>query len=96
MHDSRETEITKIYRRKTRFWNTRTHGIPVLHQRVLERAKNRQNGATPPYHSWIPDPDHEVEPWVRFKDLDRPAANTDIATSATTPPQCREPGYFAT
>ena len=68
MHDSRGRWITKLYRRKVRFWPSDREDKPVVHQSVLDRIKNRKNRDDPPYHPWILDLDHEVEPWVQYKD----------------------------
>jgi len=70
MHDSRGRWITKLYRRKVRFWPPDRVDKPVIHQSVLDRTKNRKNQDSPPYHPWILDLDHEVEPWIQYKDQD--------------------------
>jgi uncharacterized protein (DUF2235 family) len=67
MHDSRGRWITKLYRRKVRFWPSDREDKPVIHQSVLDRTKNRKNQDSPPYHPWILDLDHEVEPWIQYK-----------------------------
>lgn len=70
MHNSRGEGVKKLFRRKTRLWDTERADKPVIHQSVLDRNLNPQNQADPPYRPWILDHDHEVEPWVRLPELD--------------------------
>ncbi len=67
MHNSRGTQVTKLYRRKVRSWPTGTHGNPLIHESVRKRTLNRQNEKDPPYRPWILDGsyDLETEPWER-------------------------------
>ncbi len=70
MHDSREKLITKLYFKRVRAWNPKRQDKPIVHQSVIERTKNQKNQSDPPYHPWIRNLDHEVEPWVRYEDCD--------------------------
>lgn len=70
MHDSRGKGITRLYRRKIREWPPDRGDKPVIHESVLKRTRNRNNEDQPPYHPWIVDLDHEVEPWIRYGDLE--------------------------
>jgi uncharacterized protein (DUF2235 family) len=64
MHNSRGTFLTRLYRRKTRFWPEGRDDRPVIHQSVLARSANKENK----YHPWILDIAHDVEPWVPLED----------------------------
>jgi len=68
MHDSRGKRTTKLFRRQVRFWDPKRADKPVVHESVLQRTKNRRNLDDPPYKPWILGLDHEVEPWVRYKE----------------------------
>ncbi len=61
MHDSRGHWVTKIYRRKQRYWDNNRTDKPILHSSVLERKNNVNNTPEPPYHPWIFSSDYEVE-----------------------------------
>jgi uncharacterized protein (DUF2235 family) len=63
MHDSRGTFLSKLYRKAERTWDSATCGPAVVHESVLARTRNPQNGDEPPYRPWILDPkyDHRVE-----------------------------------
>jgi uncharacterized protein (DUF2235 family) len=67
MHNSRGNRLTRIYRTKVRSWPKATHGKPLVHKSVLERALNRHNKKDPPYKPWILDGsyDYDIEPWER-------------------------------
>ncbi len=62
MHDSRGTFITKLYRKKTRFWELKDQK-PLVHQSVLDRTLNEKNKKNPPYKPWILKHKPDVEPW---------------------------------
>lgn len=63
MHDSRGTLLSKLYRKAERTWDTAVSGPAVVHESVLARTRNPQNGDEPAYQPWILDPkyDHQVE-----------------------------------
>jgi uncharacterized protein (DUF2235 family) len=63
MHDSLKGFPGFLFRKKTRTWNTKTHGKPVIHESVLLRKLNKENTSHPPYKPWILDLEYEVEPW---------------------------------
>ncbi len=90
MHDSRGGTLTRLYRRKVRSWDPRTHGYPVVHGSVLERTRNRHNREDPPYSPWIVDGslEYEEEPWIPRKvgdaDADKPVSK--LETIRTEPP----------
>lgn len=63
MHDSRKGFPGFLFRRKTRSWNTETHGKLVIHQSALLRKLNKANTETPKYKPWIFSLEHEVETW---------------------------------
>jgi uncharacterized protein (DUF2235 family) len=68
MHNSRGTMTTKLFRRKIRSWDEVQHGKAVIHQSVLDRSKDQGNAENSGYHPWILDHDHNIEPWIRYKD----------------------------
>ena len=72
MHDSRSGLTGKLYRRKIRYWPEGRSDKPVVHQSVLDRKKNINNEDAPPYHPWIFDLNHEVEPWKRYENQEWP------------------------
>jgi len=61
MHDSRGSFLSKVYRKKQRFWGTERSDAPIVHSSVLERTKNQQNEAEPDYKPWILKLDFVVE-----------------------------------
>lgn len=63
MHNSRKGFPGFLFRKKTRTWNTKTHGKPVIHESVLLRKLNKENTIHPPYKPWIFNFEHEIEPW---------------------------------
>ena len=62
MHDPCQGFPGKFFRRKVRSWNTETYGKASIHESVLKRKLNKNNTEDPPYHPWILDQEHEVEP----------------------------------
>ena len=64
MHDSRGEFLTKLYRRKVRFWPAGRDDKPVVHQSVLDRSGNKEKD----YHPWILSVPHDVEKWIHFED----------------------------
>lgn len=78
MHNSRGSRLTKLYRRETRFWPEGRTDKPVVHQSVLERKKNSDNGETPPYRPWILEHDYETEAWTRYEDSDLKSTRTPL------------------
>lgn len=56
MHDSRGKWWQKIYRKEVRSWPQDRPDNPVIHESVLERAKESD------YNPWILDCNYEVEP----------------------------------
>ena len=63
LHDSRGTRLTKLYKKKQRYWDETKHGKPIIHESVLMRSKSRDNKADKPYNSWIVQQDYHIEPW---------------------------------
>ena len=63
MHDSRKGFPGFLFRKKTRTWNSETHGKPVIHQSAILRKLNVQNTTEPSYKSWILNLEYDVEPW---------------------------------
>ncbi|MEW6533998.1 MAG: DUF2235 domain-containing protein [Candidatus Auribacterota bacterium] len=63
MHDSSKGLIGRIYRKKARSWNTKTHGKPIIHESVLQRKLNKGNNKIPPYSPWILNLNYDVELW---------------------------------
>ena len=66
MHDSRKGFPGILFQKRIRFWNSETHGNPVVHQSVLMRKLNNQNQKNPEYKPWILNPEkykYEVELW---------------------------------
>ncbi len=61
MHNSRGKGWTKLYRKKRRFWDNNRKDKPVIHNSVLQRRKNVNNGDNPPYKPWIVELEYEVE-----------------------------------
>jgi hypothetical protein len=64
MHNSRGSFITKLYRRKTRFWPAGREDKPIVHQSVIARSANKDNN----YQPWILGIAHDVETWIPFED----------------------------
>lgn len=77
MHNSRGSGITRIYRKMVRSWDANRTDKPVIHQSVLDRIKNQLNTDNPQYHPWIFDLDYEVEPWIRYDQLQIVQTETD-------------------
>lgn len=65
MHDSRGTLLTKLYRKKKRFWPSDRSDNPVIHASVLERSRRIDS-----YRPWILDEDYQVEPWINIEEQD--------------------------
>jgi len=66
MHNSREGFPNTWYRKKTRIWNTETHGNPTVHESVSLRKHNENNEDSPENSPWIlneEDYDFKTEPW---------------------------------
>jgi uncharacterized protein (DUF2235 family) len=63
IHDSRKGFPKSLFRKKTRSWNSETHGKPVVHESALLRKSNQQNEKSPAYAPWILSMDYEEEPW---------------------------------
>ncbi|MDH5763191.1 MAG: DUF2235 domain-containing protein [Nitrospinota bacterium] len=61
MHDSRGSFFTKLFRKKSRCWNSATHGKPVIHESVTQRTKNEKNNENPKYDPWILKMDYDIE-----------------------------------
>lgn len=61
MHNSRGSFFTKFYRKKPRIWPHETHGVPVVHESVVQRVRGRDNKESTPYKPWILDMDVEPE-----------------------------------
>ena len=62
MHDSRGGFFGRLYRKSERSWPTATHGVPVVHQSVLDRKLNPKNTSDPVYSPWILRSKYQVEP----------------------------------
>ena len=65
MHDSLKGLVGRIYRKKVRSWNIKTHGKPIIHESVLQRKLNQDNTKVPAYSPWILKFDYDVEPWIK-------------------------------
>ncbi len=65
MHDSRGGTLSKLYRKEVRSWNSKTHGMPTIHQSVLQRTLNKQNKKASHYKPWILNLDFKEEPWIK-------------------------------
>ena len=61
MHNSRGKFWAKFYRRKRRSWDSKRTDKPVVHNSVLQRTKNVNNGNNPSYKPWILELEYEVE-----------------------------------
>lgn len=53
MHNEQKGFPGNLFRRAERSWNKSTHSEPCLHESVLKRMKNSDNGDTPAYSPWI-------------------------------------------
>ena len=61
MHDSRDGFFERLYRKKSRGWNVKKYGNPVIHKSVLARKKNQSNTMGSVYDSWVLSMDYEIE-----------------------------------
>ena len=66
LHDSRGTRLTKLYKKMSRHWDEKEHGIPLIHESVLMRSLNRYNTEDPCYTAWILNQAFEIEPWPEY------------------------------
>jgi len=53
MHNEQLGVKGMIFKRKTRFWNSRINGLLTIHESVFKRTKNPENGDSPIYKPWI-------------------------------------------
>ena len=60
MEDSR-SGFSKLYARKIRTWEVKTHGNPWIHSTVLKRNRNRYNIENTKYEPWIFEHQFEIE-----------------------------------
>ena len=68
MHDPRDSWWAKlIFQVQERTWDTTRSDRPIIHESVLKRFKNPQNGLVPEYSPWILKFNPAVEPWVKME-----------------------------
>lgn len=67
MHNSRKGFPGSLFRKKTRSWNSESHGKPLIHQSALLRKLNQHNTESPPYKPWIFSFERDIELWPEFE-----------------------------
>ena len=68
LHDPMDSVWTRLYRRQRRRWPSERDDKPIVHESVIERKRQSENGEGPTYDPWILNLDYEVEPWTRYED----------------------------
>jgi hypothetical protein len=53
MHNEQAKFPGSIFKSEVRKWNVHTHGPIHIHQSVLKRKRNSDNGDHPPYDPWV-------------------------------------------
>jgi uncharacterized protein (DUF2235 family) len=69
LHDPlKDTWWAKIvFQVQARTWDTTRSDRPIIHESVLKRFKNPQNGTEPEYSPWIMKFKPAVEPWAKLE-----------------------------